>query len=398
MTKSKVIGGNSKLVRNINRAAILNLVRERQPISRVDIARITRLNKSTVSSIVAELLADDYLVEKLVADTNVGRNPLLLSLNIDRYYVGAVNFDTELIRCAIVGVDGSVVCQAEQCMDDHSPQAYVASSMELLDGLRAKAGIGQLEGIGVTIAGLIDVNSGEVIYAPNLGWKDVSLNDLYRQHNIDGPGIRYQNDAGASALAELSFGNEEIARISDFVFLSIGAGVGTGIVIDHRVIEGASHAAGEFGHMTLFDGGEACVCGNSGCWEVYASDRATVRRYRKRIAGESSKIMMTDLVALARRGDADAVAELKQTGVYIGMGLSNIVHAIDPPAIVVGGHIIQAWDIIYDSIIKGLSQRSFFGREKKVRILTSSLKERPRLIGAATLVIENIFRDYKITR
>ena len=108
-SKNKIIGGNVRLVRNINRAAILNLIRERQPISRVNISKITKLNKSTVSSIVSELLGNGYLDEELVADSSVGRNPLHLTLNVERYHVGAVNFDTKVIRVAIVDIGGKVV-------------------------------------------------------------------------------------------------------------------------------------------------------------------------------------------------------------------------------------------------------------------------------------------------
>ena len=99
-THSTVIGGNAKMVRSINRATILNLIRERQPISRINISKVTKLNKSTISSIVSELLEEEYLVEELVSDNNIGRNPYELRLNSGRHFVGAVNFDTKLVRVA----------------------------------------------------------------------------------------------------------------------------------------------------------------------------------------------------------------------------------------------------------------------------------------------------------
>lgn len=397
--KNKIIGGNSKLVRNINRAAILNLIRERQPISRVNISKITKLNKSTVSSIVSELLENEYLVEELVADSNVGRNPLQLRLNAGRYHVGAANFDTRIIRVAIVDIGGKVVGREEYYPVSNSPEEYVSMSIKCLNKLKDKLGITDLEGIGITIAGLIDPNDGYVIVAPNLGWKNVKLCDLFRKYETQ-TSVRFENDAEASALAELWYGKGIINNFSNFVFVSVGAGLGTGIVINRKVIEGASYAAGEFGHMNIFEKGEPCVCGNTGCWEAYASDRATVKRYlkRKKIKPyESSPVMVWDVIKAAQNKDKVAVDVLKETGKYLGMGISNVIRALDPPAIVIGGHILQVWDIVFKEILDGLSQRSFFGLEKSVKIIPSSLTERPRLIGAATLALEQLFNDYKIT-
>ena len=398
--KNDVIGGNAKLVRNINRSAILNLIRERQPISRVNLSVITKLNKSTVSSIVAELLENEYLVEELVADSNVGRNPLQLRLNVNRYHVGAINFDTKIIRVAIIDIGGKVVTRMEDCPVDNAPAEYVRKALDCIDSLKEQLGIGELRGIGITIAGLIDPESGYIVVAPNLGWKDVNIGDLFRTYRPDISLLRFENDAEASALAEMWFGKGLINNFSNFVFVSVGAGLGTGVVINRKVLEGGSYAAGEFGHMNIFAGGEMCVCQNEGCWEAYASDRATVKRYlREKNIHErkSSPILVKDVIHEALKGDKSAEKVLRETGRYLGIGFGNVIRALDPPVIVIGGHILKVWDWIYPEILNGLSERSFFGLEKKVKILPTSLKEKPRLLGAATLVLERIFNDYKIT-
>ncbi len=398
--KNKIIGGNAKLVRNINRAAILNLIRERQPISRIDISHITKLNKSTVSSIVAELLKDEYLVEELVPDSKVGRNPLQLRLNVGRFHVGAINFDTKIIRTAIFDIGGNIVRKHESVPRNTAPQEYVEQALHDLQTLKNALGISKLEGVGVTIAGLIDPEDGHVLVAPNLGWKDVQLGRLFYERDSDIPLLRFFNDAKASALAELWYGKGPIKEYSNFVFVSVGAGLGTGVVINRKVVEGVSNASGEFGHIPIFENGISCICGNNGCWEAYASDRATVRRYlAQKIAGShpSQPLLVKDIIQKAQNGDTLAIKTLKETGEYLGIGISMIIRALDPQAIVVGGHILQVWDMIYEQILKGLQKRSFFGLEKRIKILPSSLKERPRLIGAATLVIEHFFHDYKIT-
>ncbi len=398
--KQKIIGGNAKLVRNINRAAILNLIRERQPISRVDIARITKLNKSTVSSIVAELLEGGYLLEELVPDSKVGRNPLQLRLNVSRFHAGAINFDTKIVRVALFDIGGKIVAKSESVPQQTTPEEYVNNAMNQLHALMRQKGIAELEGIGVTIAGLVNPEDGHVLVAPNLGWKDVRLGNIFAQRDANIPLIRFYNDAKASALAELWYGTGAIKNLSNFVFVSVGAGLGTGVVINRKVVEGGSHAAGEFGHIPIYERGIDCICGNSGCWEAYASDRATVKRYlalKKLAPNGDQPILVKDVIKAAQAGDQEAIQALRKTGEYLGIGISIIVRALDPQAIVIGGHILQVWDMIYDQILKGLEERSFFGLEKKTKILPSSLKERPRLIGAGTLVIEHFFSDYKIT-
>ena len=398
---NKIVGGNAKLVRSINRAAILNLIRERQPISRIEISKIMKLNKSTVSSIVTELLQKNFLVEEHIEDKNVGRNPIHLRLNVGFYFVGAVNFDTKIIRVAIVDIEGKVVAREEYCPKGNSPDEYVAKSLNCLKNLRDKLKIDKLEGIGITIAGLINPKNGYVLFAPNLEWKNVDLNEIIQKYNTCTVPIEYKNDAEASALAELWFGNGMINSYLNFVFVSVGAGIGTGIVINKSVVEGASYAAGEFGHMNILEKDEMCVCGSKGCWEAYASDRATVKRYlakTKNIPNKDKPVLVKDVIESAKNNDEIAVKVLKETGKYLGMGISNIIRALDPPAIIIGGHILKAWDIIYEDILDGLSKRSFFGLEKSVKILPSSLSVRPRLIGAATLILKRIFSDYKITK
>jgi len=388
---NQIIGGNSRLVRSINRSTI----------SQADISRITRLNKSTVSSIVFELLEANLLEEEFVQDNNVGRNPVQLSLKLNSYFVGAINFDTNIIRIAILDIDGKISVQKEFVPSKITPEECVKESMSKLALLKKQLGIEFLEGIGVTISGLIDPKTGYVLVASNLGWKEVNLGDLFRKYQNGSKIIRFENDAEASALAELWFGSGEITQYANFVFLSVGAGIGSGIVINRKVIEGVSYAAGEFGHITIFENGKRCVCGGEGCWEAYASDRATGKRYleMKNIKEyDKAFFKIQDVLNAAQNGDELAINALKETGKFLGIGIANVIKALDPPAIVIGGRILQSWDLIYPEIMEGLSKRSFFGLEKQVKILPSSLTERPRLLGAATLALEDFFTDYKIIK
>lgn len=396
---AKVIGGNAKVLRSINCSGILNIIREQQPISRVQIARITGLNKSTVSSVVTELLEDDLVYEELVQDANVGRNPLKLRLKLGRHFVGAINIDSARTRFAIADIDGSCLQTTSIKTEPENPDLFLKKCIQKLESLHRKSASGRLEGVGVSVAGIVDSRAEKVIVAPNLGWREVPIGKICRERLPDDTYFKVENDAKASALAELWFGKGNTHNLDDFVFLSVGVGIGAGIVIEHKLICGNFHAAGEFGHTVIIDNGKRCICGQNGCLEAYASDRATVQRFNERIKDQGNAISETKLqniISKAQKNDADAIAILGETGRYLGFGIATIIKAIDPPAIVIGGRIVQAWNIIYPEIMQTVKERAFFGIERDIDIIPSSLTIRPRLLGAAALVFREIFNGYRI--
>lgn len=393
-----MIGGNVKVVKSVNRALILNLIREHQPISRIQIAKMTGLNKSTVSSVVAELLDEQLLIEEEDRDRNVGRNPINLRLQKGRHFVGAINIDARLTRIAMMDIDGSFAGTASLETVVDNPEDFVMRCVAELRTLKKSSEIALLRGIGVSIAGIVDSTQSEVIVAPNLKWKDFRIGEIIDAAWQEAGIVVVDNDSNASALAEMWFGSHAM-ELRNFVFLSVGPGIGAGIVIDKKLVRGESHASGEFGHMTIFEGGQLCSCGNKGCLESYASSRAVVRRYAdlcRLHPDEAARLTFADIMARAEGEEAEARAILLETGRFLGMGVAKIVNALDPQAIIIGGRIIQVWDTIYPEMFKTISQRSFFGKPRDIKILPSSLAADPRLVGAGTLVIKELFNDYKI--
>ena len=395
----EIITGNSKVLRGINRTMILNIIREKQPISRSTIAKFTGLNKSTVSSIISELLTEDLIFEQISKDQNIGRNPIDLYLKLDKFVVGAINIDSTITRFAIADIDGSLKGESSIDTDSTDPAAFVELCISELLALSQNLGINHLEGLGVSIAGIVDSKNLIVNFAPNLGWDEFNIGKVIRKLLPNINIIAVGNDAKSSALAELWFGDHEL-NLSNFVFLSIGPGIGSGIVVENNLMNGEFQAAGEFGHMIIYEGGELCKCGNKGCWEAYASDRAIVTRYLAKRPGKvdhNIDYMVQDIIDFAKLNDPVAIDVLKQTGYFLGLGIANIIKAVDPHSIVIGGKITQVWDIIYPEIIDVVTQRAYFGRKKIINILPTSLKTLPKLLGAATIAIEEIFDGYKIT-
>ncbi len=397
----KIISGNAKIVRDINRSTILNLIRLHQPVTRVRLSHLTGLNKSTVSNIVHELLQDNLLSEEELKDQNVGRNPILLRLKPGHHYVAALNLDAVYSRVAVFDINGKMVGHHKFFTDYEHPEKNVLLFSKSLKKMMKKLSIEQINGIGVSVAGMVDSGEGSILYAPHFQWKNLNLMELFQKYYPQPIDIKIDNDANASALAELWFGKGEVTKLNDFVFLSVGAGIGSGIVLNRKILEGANHSAGEFGHMTLVENGLPCICGNRGCLEAYASDRATARRYNALQQKKNATVqesMVEEIIPRALQGEKSAIRTLKETGHFLGLGIKNIIRAVDPQAVIIGGKIIQAWSIIYPEILRVVKSGDLYGLRQEVKILPSSLKVRPRLLGAATLAIREIFEEYQIVR
>jgi predicted NBD/HSP70 family sugar kinase len=395
----QVTNFNSKVVRDLNRSVILNLIREQQPISRAKLAQLTKLNKSTVSSIVEGLVDEKLLEERADKRQRVGRTPINLQLRTGMHLFGAIYFDSFTTRIAIVDIDGTIRQSMDRRTEVANPEQFVARCLHELNALRDQNGYPTFKGIGVTVAGIVDSGLSKVVFAPNLGWDNLDLAKVIRDCCPEVPIIALENDAKALALAELWFGQHDVA-FSNFVFLLVDRGIGAGVVVDRRVLHGESHAAGEFGHMTIFEGGEQCACGNPGCWEMYASDRATVQHYlaKKHLDADSAaKLSVDDIIDAAIKGDVQAREALVNCGYYLGLGIANIIKAVDPTTIILGGRITRAWDIIYPEIMSIVTRRAFFGKKGITSILPTSLPAKSPTLGAAALTIRKFFADYRVS-
>jgi predicted NBD/HSP70 family sugar kinase len=391
-----MLGINSKVGRDINRAVMLNAIRQHQPISRAKISELTNLNKSTVSSIVASLLEEDLLVESIDRNGGVGRNPVNLSIKHGRHFVGAISFDAPCSKLAIVDIDGTIKARKDIRTSAGSPEALVAECIKGLNALRAKLGPHRFHGIGASVAGIVDSAQSRVVYAANLGWSNVNLGNIIRDQVPEIEIVSVENDAKASALAELLLG-KHILSSTNLVYLLLTSGIGAGIAVGGRILSGNTHAAGEVGHMTLVDGGEPCSCGNSGCWELYASDRAPVRWFAgAKHASSNETYQLSDVIEAARAGDADAHGALHLWAQHIGVGIGDMICILDPEVVIVGGSIAQVWDLVSNDVNEAARGRGAFARQRTATILSTSLLDDPPLLGAAALSIRKIFADFRI--
>ncbi|HEY0005181.1 MAG TPA: ROK family transcriptional regulator [Pyrinomonadaceae bacterium] len=374
----------SDTIRNINRQIVLNYVRERGPISRAEIASETELQRSTVSLIVDELKAGGML-EEVYGESTGGRPPILLSLRTADAVAIGVDLGTRNTIIATSDLAGRVLEQ-EEFPTDADAEKTIARIISCARRLIRK-NKGTIEGIGVSLPGLVDQETGTALFIPHFKWRNLPISKEIRA--ATGLAVSSDNDANAAALAELWFGRPEIREVRDFIMVLIEEGVGTGIVFDGQVYRGENGAAGEFGHMTIGQGAPvACAAGSRECWEAFASERAALARYAKlkNHSGDGSHINFSQLVDLALEAEPAARTALSETAHYLGIGIANLVQGLSPEAVIVGGPMVRAWSLIAGDI-KAAVEESICRGVPPARIIASTLGAQPTLMGALSLVL-----------
>ena len=391
----KVQAARSNTIRDINRQIVLNYVREREPISRAEIARATDLQRSTVSAIVEVLHAEGLVEEIGEGESTGGRRPTLLKLRASEAVAVGVAVTPTVTIVAASTLAGRIVAREQFPTDPdwQQTQARIVASINKLRDAHPT-----LEAIGVSVPGLVDRESGQVLNVPFFKWHDLPVEkELSAATGLE---VTVENDANAAALAELWFGRSEISQVRDFIMILVGEGIGTGMIFDGQIYRGQHGAAGEFGHMIIGTGAPiACSCGNYDCWEAFASERAALARYNA-LRQTSPSVGATEddfnaLLEAALIGEGAAREALLQTVQFLGVGVSNLVVGFSPRAVVISGSIVRAWPLIAQ-ILQDSVQRSVRRGLAAAPLIASTLGEIPSLMGALSLVLASKFAAHTL--
>lgn len=376
-------------VRDINQTIFLHLIRERQPISRADIAKYTGLRAGTVSAIVNRLIKNNLVYEGTEGPSSGGRPPKHLFINAESYYVLAIDIGVSDTVFAVSDFNGRIL-QQKSVVTEGPPEPFIEKLAAEIERMiqtqypRAKFGA-----VGVSVPGLIDRETGTVETSPNLEWKNVPVRRILTDR-LNLP-VFIENDANAAAFSELWYGPLSEASVRTLLFVLVVEGLGTGLIINGELHVGSRLGLGGFGHMSIDPNGELCSCGRRGCWETFASERATVERYHRVTAKQGGPLVsINELIALANKNDEMAVESLKITAEYLGEGISNLVHGLYPETVVIGGNITSAWSLI-EPIIKKRIQSRYLVSPEKVVVRPASV-QRPSLFGAIPIALQNCFQ------
>jgi N-acetylglucosamine repressor len=381
--------------RDINRRIALNLVRTRQPISRADLARLMGIRRGAVSLLVNELIRDGAVFEGATGEAKRGRKPTFLYIDSRQRCVVAVDIRPTRTFIMVTDLVGRQLASVTSFPTERDPKRFVAGLVKRVKGLLVEhKDLGSCEGVGVVVPGMVESETGLVLLAPNLGWRNLRLRDPIAA-GLSLP-VQIENSGKACALAQLWAGGESKPP-SNFVYLTVSDGLGVGIVQGGEVVRGQHNVAGEFGHVPLNIDGPRCGCGATGCWEAYVSNLATLSRYFGRdlrdrpVRADVAALTVDDLVARARGGDGKALAALLSTARYLGLGLGSVVNAIDPSHIYIGGEITTAWDLIEATVRAGLAERALTSFAGATPIIVVPSEQYPRLRGAAALIAASSF-------
>ncbi|RMD99189.1 MAG: ROK family transcriptional regulator, partial [Calditrichaeota bacterium] len=276
--KDQFIPGNHANVRNINRCVILNVIHRYQPISRVEIAKRIQLTKGTISNIVNELIAEGLVQEISMAESTGGRRPTLLKLASSGVIIGAISIHRDSSIIALGDMEGNVLKKSQLPTIKESAEKFLHQCAEELSRMIEEVPHEKLLGIGVCVPGLVSIDHHHILHTPKLNWNNVAVH-LILGSRFDVP-IYVENNANAEALARLFFSKKDEV-LNNFVHIEVSDGIGVGVVSNQQLLRGTNASSIEFGHTTINEVGEECTCGNRGCWEAYASDWATIRRYNR---------------------------------------------------------------------------------------------------------------------
>ncbi|MDP4014801.1 MAG: ROK family glucokinase [Candidatus Nanopelagicales bacterium] len=297
------------------------------------------------------------------------------------------------IAVGVVNTEGEIVASSRKATPVRDPDGVMDVIVELVAELQESH---DLEAVGVGCAGLVDATRSKVIFAPNLGWVDEPLR--IRIERALGLPTVVENDANAAAWGEFRFGAGRGAN--DLVMVTVGTGIGGGVILGGKLQRGASGVSGEFGHLRLVPDGRLCGCGRHGCWEAYASGNALVRIARELALerrpeagilmslgdGTPEGVQGPDITEAARRGDPVAIEAFEVLGGWLSRGLVEVSTLLDPAAFVIGGGVVEAGDLLLEPTKREFAPQ-LLARSQRLMpdIIPAELGNAAGIVGAADL-------------
>jgi predicted NBD/HSP70 family sugar kinase len=378
--------GDGTLIRDLNRAAILGLVWEHGLIARVEIARRLALSAAAVTDITRELVDDGILREVEEGASSGGRRPILLGLVGPAAQAIGVKIASDHLAIVRVALDGAVLLRATEAFEAARPDALDRLVRVLAAAVEGSGAFpGRLLGVGLGMPGIVDANG--VVQAPTLGWSDVPMGPLLHAR-LSVP-VLVDNDVNTLAVAERLYG---LGRgLEHTITITIGRGVGLGIVVGGELYRGARGGAGEFGHLPVDPAGPACTCGRRGCLEALVGEAALVRTaIGVGVVGVDDPRPVAALRQAADAGDARARSILGEAGATLGRAVAGLVNILSPQRVIVSGEGIQAWDhwaIRFDDALRSAVFPPLTGVEVQVDPWDDAKWAR----GAAALVLKATF-------
>jgi predicted NBD/HSP70 family sugar kinase len=382
---ARLRAGSPALLRELNRSAILSLIGQRGSIARVEIARELALSPATVTVLTRELVQEGVVREVATAPSRGGRPGVLLGLVGGAAHALGVKIAPDRLTFVRVSLEGEPLGFAGREFDATAHDAVERLLDELASVAEDRPNGSRLLGVGLGVPGIVDSRRGGTVESPVLGWSSLPLGSRIQERL--GVPVLIDNDVNTLAVGERLYGRGR--GVEHFLTVTIGRGVGLGIVVGGELYRGYHGGAGEFGHVRVVEGGARCHCGGIGCLETVVADPALVE------AGRTSGILhggdgIEQLYAHAARGDASALAIFDVAGRALGRAVAGLVNVLSPQVVLVSGEGARAWAYMHEAFEASL-RPDLFGPLHAVAVEVDPWDDAKWAQGAAALVLRATF-------
>ena len=385
-----------QLIQNPNYASVLAALWRRPGLTRNDLSRETGLAIPTISRIVGEMISAGLVSADGEVESKAGRPAGIVAIAPGNVYAAGIDLGGSKIAGILVDLAGERKATASVPTGYPTREGLIASMAAVFGRLLESAGIApdRVVGVGLGVPGTVDPRTRVLIDATNLNIVDWNVEQDLAEH-IGLPVIA-ENDANAAALGELYFGAPGAG--ADLVFVSVGTGIGAGLLLDGKVYRGPRGLAGEIGHIIVDPGGPPCSCGRRGCVEAYAGGWAVARAYAEAARrgggapGGKSPVTAEDVFHLAEAGDKVAAAILSKASEVLGLALANLINTLGVDRIVLGGGMIHGHESFFEAVRSTVLRHIIGEYQGLVDVQSTSLGPWAGVYGACALVLQAAFQ------
>lgn len=378
------------LMRELNQALILNLVRQEGHISRAEIAKRTNLSRSTVSNIINELIEAKRIYEIEKGESRGGRRPILLELNYRSHCIVGIELATTSLHLLITDLRAVILYEHHEPFDiTTGPDRATEHLTCVVNQALTNAGIPRehVAGVGIGVPGPLTYATGKTIAPPIMpGWSGVSLRERFSEA-LELP-VYVDNDANLGALAEYRLGAAQGIRNVAYLYLG-STGIGAGLVLNGSVYRGEIGSAGEIGHLTIDEDGPLCSCGSYGCLEAFAGLPQLLSQAAALSGGHAQTL--DQLIQQAHNKNEQILRLFMTSGTHLGVAVANLLNLYNPGLVVIGGPLAGAGDLLLETVRTTARKRALSISIEHCDIVTGLLGDHAVALGAASQIIHTVF-------
>lgn len=399
--------GNAEYINRLNKIKVLNIIRDAGMISRAEIVKLAGLSAPTVTRVVDSLINKEQLAKQVgIGESSGGRPPMIVQFNGEQNYVIGIDWGRTHIHGILSDLNAKTLAELDiRTESEDNFETDLDKVYDLIETLLRESGIKKhkLLGIGIAAAGFINKKTDLIEFSPNFNWVNVDIRKpILERFKVP---VKVDNVSRVMALGELHYGLGEQSK--DFIFLNIGYGIGSGIIMNGEPFYGFEGISGEIGHVKVISEtpeNRQCSCGKTDCLECYSSGhgiaelaKSRISKYPKSLIKEYSKekagkITAEHVARAAKNGDELGLNIINQASRYMGVALSSLTNILNPETIVLGGKVAQPDSLFVEKIKEVFDREKLKGVSRDIKIVPTSLRGEAAVKGAVSLILQEVLK------